>query len=75
MSATKAWFGKHEGKELSEIPGGYLRWMVDNIDPVPLPKDTQGKSVEEVKAMTERMRDFISEAETELQNREENGSE
>lgn len=71
MSETEAWFGKHKGKELSEIPGGYLRWMVENFDPKPMPKDTRGMTREEVKAMEDRMRTFISAAEDELKNREE----
>lgn len=64
------WFGKHEGKMLSEAPAGYLRWMVENFDPVPLPKDTRGLTIEEVKAMENRMRDFLRAAEDELQERD-----
>lgn len=71
---TKFWFGKHDGKDLSEVPAGYLRWMVANFDPVPLPKDTRGMTLEEVKAMEDRMRTFLSTAKDELLNREkENG--
>jgi len=69
-SETEFWFGKHEGKELSEVPSGYLRWMVDNFDPVPLPKDTKGMSLEEVKAMEDRMRTFLFAAEDELHERD-----
>lgn len=69
-SETKFWFGKHKDKELSEVPSGYLRWMIDNFDPVPLPKDTKGMSVEEVRAMEDRMRTFLSTAEDELLNRD-----
>ena len=64
------WFGKHKGKDLSEAPGGYLKWMVENFDPVPLPRDTRGLPIEEVKAMEDRMRSFISAAEDELERRE-----
>ncbi len=67
------WFGKHEGKMLSEAPGGYLRWMVENFDPVPLPKDTRGLSIEEIKAVEDRMRTFLSAAADELERRELNG--
>ena len=70
-SETKFWFGKHEGKELSETPAGYLRWMVENIDPKPLDRDTRGMSEEEIAAMEDRMRNFISAAEDDLAAREE----
>lgn len=66
---TVFWFGKHKDKDLSEAPAGYLRWMVENFDPVPLPKDTQGMSIEEVKAMEDRMRNFLSAAEDEIKER------
>ena len=72
---TVFWFGKHKGKDLSEVPGGYLRWMVENLDPKPLPKDTRGMSREEVRAMEDRMRDFLSAAEDELKDREERDAE
>jgi hypothetical protein len=76
-SETVFWFGKYgpkdgkPGKDLTEVPGGYLRWMVDNFDPVPLPKDTKGMGVEEVKAMEDRMRTFLFAAEDELHTRDE----
>jgi len=69
-SETVFWFGKHKDKDLSEVPAGYLRWMVDNFDPVPLPKDTRGLSVEEVQAMEDRMRTFLFAAEDELHERD-----
>jgi hypothetical protein len=25
-------FGKHRGKPVAELPLGYLRWLVDNVD-------------------------------------------
>ena len=65
------WFGKHEGKMLSETPAGYLRWMVENFDPKPLPKDTKGMSVEEVQAMEDRMIAFLGAARDEINSREE----
>lgn len=73
-------FGKHEGDRMGDIPSGYLRWAVKTIDPVPLPKyqkneDGTQKTVEEVKAMEEAMRNFLSEAESELARREEDGEE
>lgn len=72
------YFGKHKGVHLSQAPSGYLQWAVNNIDPVPLPKyrfheDGTPMTIEEVKAMEERMRNFISAIEDELQERSENG--
>ena len=69
------WFGKHKDKHLSEVPAGYLRWMVENMDPVPLHKyrfheDGTPMTDEEVKAMEERTRNFIGEAEDEIAKRE-----
>lgn len=71
-------FGKHEGERMGEIPSGYLRWAIENIDPVPLPKyrkneDGTSKSIEEVNQMEADMRSFLSEAEDELKRREEDG--
>lgn len=73
---TKLFFGKHNGQELSEIPSGYLRWVVEKLDPVPLPQyrfheDGTAMTVEEVKDLEERYRGIISAAEDELIKREE----
>ena len=67
---AEVYFGKHKGKQLCDVPRGYLRWAVDNIDPVPLPKDTRGLTLEQINHMEERMRNFLSLAETELLNRD-----
>ena len=66
MTAEKAWFGKHRDKELSEIPSGYLLWMTEEFDPVPIHKDTRGRSAEEIQAMEDRMRNFLRAAGEEL---------
>ena len=71
-------FGKHEGEDLVDIPSGYLRWAIKNIDPVPLPKyrkDADGNplSKEEVKEMEDNMRTFLFAAEDELARREKDG--
>lgn len=71
-------FGKHEGERMGDIPSGYLRWTIENIDPVPLPKyrkneDGTAKSIEEVNQMEEDMRSFLSAAEDELKRRDEDG--
>ena len=70
MSGTKLWFGKHQNVEISEVPGGYLRWMVNKMDPTPRDEDRVGKTPEQIKAMGDRMRDLIFEAEDELHERE-----
>lgn len=69
-------FGKHEGEKMGEIPSGYLRWAIENIDPVPLMKyrkndDGSMKTVEEVREMEENMRNFLKTAEIELAERDE----
>lgn len=82
MSETTFFFGKYgpkdgdPGKDLSEVPSGYLRWMVENMDPLPLPKYrfyANGKpwTAEETKKQEDRMRNFLSAAEDELNGRDE----
>jgi len=76
MSEVICHFGKHKDKPLSEVPSGYLRWVIENVDPVPLPKyrfkedGVTPLTAEEVKRMETKMRDFLSAAEDELLNRE-----
>jgi hypothetical protein len=69
-------FGKHKDVLLAEIPSGYLRWACENIDPVPLPKyrfheDGTAMTLEEVKQMEDDMRNFLSAAADELNQRDE----
>lgn len=71
MTTEKAWFGTHKGKELSEIPSGYLRWLIENMDPVPFWKDVVGKSAEEAQALEDRMRNFLLAASKELTKQDE----
>ena len=70
-------FGKHKDKELSDIPSGYLKWAVGNIDdPRPAPKyrfredGVTPLTKAEVDKLEEQMRDFLAAAEAELLNRE-----
>lgn len=74
---TVAWFGKHKGKDLTEIPTGYLVWMVENMDPGLPPKyrfhedeDRTPMTDEEVKEREDRMRTFMSAAEDEIERRQ-----
>jgi len=68
-------FGKHKDQDIKDIPSGYLRWCIKAIDPLPLPKyrvhdDGTAMSIEEVKELESKNRDFLSAAEDELLNRE-----
>jgi len=63
-------FGKHKGVEISEIPSDYLQWIVEGLDPEPLPRLKRGLSIEHIKKMRDENKDLISEAENELLNRE-----
>lgn len=74
----KCHFGKHKGTELSEIPSGYLRWAVNNVNARPSPEyqkhdDGTPMTEEEVNAAEKQMRSFLEAAEIELSEREENG--
>ena len=74
MTETKLWFGKNAGKEIRDVSTGYLKWMVEKIDPVPLPKyqfneDGTHMTLEQVEALTERFRCIIDAASEELAER------
>lgn len=66
----KVRFGKHKGEEIKDIPSDYLQWIVEGLDPEPLPRLRRGLSIEEIASMREENKDLISEAENELLNRE-----
>lgn len=66
----KIWFGKHDDKEIVQIPSDYLQFIVEQMDAEPLPAVKRGKTLEEVALLREQMKDLISEAEDELLNRE-----
>jgi uncharacterized protein (DUF3820 family) len=63
-------FGKHKGVEIKDIPSDYLQWIVEGLDPEPLPRLKRGLTIEKIKKMREENKDLISEAENELLNRE-----
>ena len=70
MKPEKPWFGKHKGKELSEVPSGYLRWMTETFpEIVPGWREVYGRSPEEREAIEGRWRDFLQAAEHELKKR------
>lgn len=60
------WFGKHEGKQVSEIPTGYLRWLVEEFDPSPHPRELRGAPRGFDKHLMEQKRDLVAAAEDEL---------
>ncbi len=77
MSELICHFGKHKGKPMSEIPSGYLQWAIDKIDdPRPAPQyrfEEDGVTPltkADVDQLEELMRNFLSEAEDELLNRD-----
>jgi len=63
-------FGKHSGTELTEIPSGYLRWLVENFEPTPREEDVHGMTSDQIKFITEQRRDLIAASEDELLDRE-----
>lgn len=68
-------FGKFKGKKVSKIDSGYLGWVVNKFDPVPLPKyrvheDGTPMTVEEVKVVENLNKRFQDAAKDELLNRE-----
>ncbi len=76
MNETICHFGKHKGLALRDIPSGYLKWCVENINPVPEPKyrfkedGVTPLSTEDVERMEAKMRDFLSAAEDQLLDRD-----
>lgn len=65
----KIWFGKHQDTELSDIPSGYLRWMVEKMDPEPL--NPERLTTKQRTFAREQIRDLIFAAEDELAERDE----
>ena len=63
-------YGSASMREITEIPSDYLQFIVEKMDPEPLPGMKRGKTLEEIGAVRERLKDLISAAEDELLNRE-----
>lgn len=61
----KIWFGIHEGKDHTELPSHYLRWVATETQP----QINEGDSPELRKLKREKWLDLISAAEEELEER------
>ena len=62
------WFGKHEGKELSELPDDYLEWLMEKTSSPLMPENFDESARTKIK---ERWKDLLSEVEDEIFEREE----
>ena len=67
------WFGKHQGKEISELPDDYLVWLMEKTSSPAMPEQFNDDQRRKVK---ERWKDLMSEVEDEIcerQNEDERG--
>ena len=55
-------FGKHKGEEIKDIPSDYLQWIVEGLDPEPLPRLRRGLTLEGGNKMRDESKELISEA-------------
>lgn len=62
------WFGKHEGKEVSELPDDYLEWLMEKTSSPLMPENFDESARTKIK---ERWKDLLSEVEDEIFEREE----
>jgi len=62
------WFGKHEGKEVSELPDDYLEWLMEKTSSPLMPENFDEAARIKIK---ERWKDLLSEVEDEIFEREE----
>lgn len=59
-------FGCHKGKDISEIPTGYLKWLVNDFDIEPAARDLRGMPRGYKDFVREQRRDLVAAAEEEL---------
>jgi hypothetical protein len=64
----KLWFGKHEGKELSEVPDDYLLWLMEKTSSPAMPENFDEQQRKKVR---DRWKDLLSEVEDEILERQE----
>lgn len=61
------WFGKHQGKEVSELPDDYLEWLMEKTSsPIVSAVTTEAGR----KKVRERWKDLLSEVEDEILERQ-----
>jgi hypothetical protein len=62
------WFGKHQGKEVSELPDDYLEWLMERTSAPLMPEYFDDDQKIKVR---DRWKDLLSEVEDEIFEREE----
>ncbi len=62
------WFGKHDGKEVSELPDDYLEWLLEKTSSPAMPENFDDAQKRKVR---ERWKDLLSEVEDEIRERQE----
>lgn len=67
----KIWFGEFKGKEPSEMPDHYLKWLTEDAMPPIAPNHY---SLIQQAALRERWKDLLSEVEDEISERSEDNS-
>lgn len=65
----KLWFGEHRGKELAEVPGDYLNWVLRDTEPDIGRHDTAAT----IKLKRERWLDLMGAVEDEIERRHTEG--
>ena len=63
----KIWFGDHKGKEVSELPDNYLKWLAETASP---PKARKHAPKAERVELRRKWLDLLSEVEDEISERE-----
>lgn len=68
-SGVKLWFGKHLGKDLCDIPTGYLRWLATDFEVTPDARQLRGSDSRYRAFLQDKNRDLKAAAIDELANR------
>jgi len=62
------WFGKHQGKEVAELPDDYLEFLMERTSSPVMPENFGDDQKRKVR---ERWKDLLSEVEDEIRERQE----